>query len=179
MRLRRATPTDADPIGAVHVTSWREAYKGILPDGLLEGLDAHARSVMWRSVLTGSATSNLTNVFLAEGSGGVIGFGACGAQRDENLRERGFDAEIGAIYVLQDRQRAGVGRALMYRMAQSLIHSGRKAASLWVLRENARARAFYEELGGAILSEKVEEFSGATLVEVAYGWKDLAALASR
>lgn len=161
------------------MASWREAYAGILPDELLERLDTQARCVMWRSVLTGSANWHLTNVFVAESSDGIIRFGACGAQRDEDLRRLGFDAEIGAIYVLQSRQRVGVGRALMHRMAQSLIHSGRKAASLWVLSENARARAFYEELGGAILSEKVEEFSGTALVEVAYGWKDLAALVSR
>jgi ribosomal protein S18 acetylase RimI-like enzyme len=178
MRFRQAGPPDADMIAAVHVASWRETYRGILPDELLDGLSVETRSAMWRSVLSGSANWDRTNLFVAENGGGIVGFGACGRQRDENLRAQGFDAEIHAIYVLQAKQCAGIGTSLMRLMARSLLGSGRKAASLWVLSENTSARAFYEELGGALLGEKVEELSGATLIEVAYGWNDLAPLAS-
>ena len=45
-----------------------------------------------------------------------------------------------------------------------------------MLRENAAARCFYERLGGIIVCEREEEQSGATLVEVAYGWRDLSLL---
>jgi len=69
--------------------------------------------------------------------------------------------------VLETEQRAGIGRTLMQLMAKSLLGSGRKVANLWVIGENARARAFYEELGGALLGEKIEGLSGARLIEVA------------
>jgi predicted GNAT family acetyltransferase len=133
---------------------------------------------MWRSVLSGPVQWDGTNVFVAEHGRDIVAFGACGAQRDEKFREQGFDAEIGAIYVLEAEQRAGIGRTLMHLMAKSLLGSGRKAASLWVISKNTRARAFYEKLGGALLGEKFEELSGATLIEVGYGWNDLATLAS-
>ena len=178
MRFRQADVSDADMIGALHVATWRETYRGILPNELLVGLSVEARSAMWRSVLSGTVDWEGTDVLVAENGGGIVGFGACGAQRDENLRGQGFDAEIGAIYVLQTEQRAGTGTSLMHLMARSLLSSGRKAASLWVIRENAHARAFYEELGGALLGEKIEALSGAILTEVAYGWSDLASLAS-
>jgi hypothetical protein len=55
----------------------------------------------------------------------------------------------------------------MQLMAKSLLGSGPKVANLWVIGENARARAFYEELGGALLGEKIEGLSGARLIEVA------------
>ena len=48
---------------------------------------------------------------------------------------------------------------------------------LWVLRDNTPARKFYEALGGQILCEKPIEIGTQTLIEVAYGWKDLQRLA--
>jgi ribosomal protein S18 acetylase RimI-like enzyme len=132
---------------------------------------------MWRSVLTRSAAPEGTQVFIAEAGGDIVGFGACGDQRDGKLGEQGFDGEIGAIYVLKSHQRAGIGIGLMRLMAHSLLGRGRKAASLWVLRENLFARAFYERLGGTLIGERVDELSGATVAEVAYGWSDLNSLA--
>ena len=66
----------------------------------------------------------------------------------------------------------------MAAMAQTLSGLGHTAASLWVLRENAPARAFYEGLGGEIVGEKTDEQPNASLVEVAYGWRDLSRLKS-
>jgi hypothetical protein len=48
--------------------------------------------------------------------------------------------------------------------------------SLWVLRENAKARRFYERLGGVVVAEKEERRAGGVLVEVAYGWRGLGPL---
>ena len=128
---------------------------------------------MWSEILDAAAAA----VFVAEDQGAIIGFGACGAQRDDVLQEQGFDGEIGAIYVLRSHQRLGVGAALMGMLARRLREQGRRAANLWVLRENAPARTFYERLGGTLAGERMDEVHGATVVEVAYGWSDLAALA--
>lgn len=176
MCFRHADFDDANSIGALHVASWRETYRGMLPDELLDGLSAESRSEMWRSVLSGPVNWDGTSVFVAENRCGIHGFGACGVQRDENLRKQGFDAEIGAIYVLQAQQSAGVGTRLMHLMARSLRGAGRKAAILWVLRDNFHARGFYERLGGTLIGERIEDFSGAALVEVAYGWSNLVSL---
>jgi len=45
---------------------------------------------------------------------------------------------------------------------------------IWVLRENAIGRGFYERLGGTPVREKpLEEFPGAEEhVEIGYAWKD-------
>ena len=175
--FRQAASSDADAIGVLHVTSWRETYGGILPDNALDELSAEARSAMWSTVLNAPATRDRTAVFVAENGREIIGFGACGGQRDRKLKDQGFGAEIGAIYVLEAYQRAGVGNALMRLMARTLLARSRRAASLWVLRENVRARGFYERLGGARIGERVERLSGVTLVEVAYGWRDLRSIA--
>jgi len=46
---------------------------------------------------------------------------------------------------------------------------------VWVLAENP-ACSFYAALGGQQVYEKTETIGGASLVEVAYGWRDLRAL---
>jgi hypothetical protein len=47
-----------------------------------------------------------------------------------------------------------------------------------VLRKNKPAQAFYEKLGGVIIGEKTDKRPDATLVEHAYGWRELSSLGS-
>jgi ribosomal protein S18 acetylase RimI-like enzyme len=58
-------------------------------------------------------------------------------------------------------------------MSSSLQQRGFSAAALWVLRENLRARRFYERLGGKVIAETEDVRGAATLVELAYDWPDL------
>ena len=174
--FREAKSSDAAALGKLHVASWRESYAGLLPDHLLDGLSADARSAMWSAILSDPAMFGGTTVFVAESEGEIVGFGACGSQRDEALKGKGFDGEIGAIYVLRSHQRAGLGNSLMSLMSRKLLDEGRRAAALWVLRENLPARTFYECLGGVVVGERNDEESGTMLAEVAYGWSELSAL---
>ncbi|UAK25597.1 GNAT family N-acetyltransferase [Sphingomonas nostoxanthinifaciens] len=86
-------------------------------------------------------------VYVAECAGKIVGFGACGGQRDATMREYGFPGEIGAIYVLRSQHGTGLGRTLITLMARDLVARPLSGASLWVLRENVGARRFYERLG--------------------------------
>lgn len=170
MKLRRAVPADAAAIGALHVASWRETYAGLVPNRMLAALSVEARTAMWNGVL--DDPSGGTAVFVTEDAGRIVGFGACGGQRDDALLAAGFSGEIGAIYVLGTHQGRGLGRSIMAATAQLLTDRGQSALSLWVLRGNAPARAFYARLGGEMVGEKTDE----GLVEVAYGWRDLSRL---
>jgi ribosomal protein S18 acetylase RimI-like enzyme len=169
--LRKATGHDAEQLGAVHVAAWKETYTSLLPEEMLSALTVEHRSAMWAHILANPAASDDTVVFLAEDQGTIIGFGACGRQRDERLSAQGFDAEIGAIYVLRSHQHQGIGQDLMRAMAAELQSRGFTAVALWVLRENAAARRFYQHLGGEIVGEKEDQRGDTTLVEAAYGWR--------
>lgn len=170
---RLATAEDAAAIGALHVMSWRETYTGLLPQEMLASLSADSRAAMWTVVLDAPARPNGTRVYVAESAGEMVGFGACGGQRDVAMRARGFAGEFGAIYILRLQQGAGVGRALMTLMARDLEARSMPSAGLWVLRENSSARGFYERLGGTIIIEREVADGDTTLHEVAYGWPDL------
>jgi phosphoribosylanthranilate isomerase len=168
VRLRRGTPEDAEALAAAHVQAWLEAYGGQVPDEVLAGLDTRQRAAMWREGMAGRVV-----VRIAEQAGGVVGLGSSGKQPDPTLP---FSGEIGALYVLRRAQRQGIGRMLMAAMAQDLLAQGHASASLWVLESNARARRFYEALGGREVARREQQLEGFTAVGIAYAWEDLRAL---
>lgn len=171
--LRAATLADAPAIGALHVASWHETYAGLVPDAMLAGLTVEARAAMWSAVLADPDAFGGAAVFVAQDKDRVVGFGACGHQRDQALAGAGFGGELGAIYILRSHQRRGIGRTIIAALSRALSQLGHDAASLWVLRDNTAARAFYDRLGGEIIAERTDEQPDATLTEIAYGWRDL------
>jgi ribosomal protein S18 acetylase RimI-like enzyme len=157
----------------MHVASWRETYPGIVPDAILSSLSVDGRAAMWEQILSAPATSSSSVVYLAEIEGTIVGFGSCGSQRTEALKEKGYDGEIGAIYVLKASQRHAIGTRLLYAMASALSKRGFGSASLWVLRDNAPARRFYERYGAEVIAEREDVSADGVLIEMAYGWTNL------
>jgi ribosomal protein S18 acetylase RimI-like enzyme len=172
-RIALATPDDAQALAAMHIASWRETYAGILPDKMLAALSVESRAAAWSKILLEPATTHSTVVFLAEHQETIMGFGSCGAQRTESLRDNGYDGEISAIYVLREFQKRKIGTQLFRSTSSDLIHRGFSAAALWVLRENFRARRFYEHFGGKVIAEREDVREGTVLIELAYGWPDI------
>ena len=141
--LRRATPDDADDIARVHVASWRAAYRGVVPDSVLDALDPIARARQWSA----NIAEPVRHVALARAGGRVVGFCSSQPRRDEGLGER--VAEITAIYVAPRAWGQGVGRALLAAELPRLASAGFVAVVLWVLDANARAQRFYRAAGFA------------------------------
>ena len=63
--------------------------------------------------------------------------------------ESGRVAELYALYVRPAWWSTGTGRALMERVLARTGAAGYQAITLWVLRDNERARRFYERAGFA------------------------------
>src|SRR3981189_2109605 len=107
--IREAGPTDARAIAHVQVASWRAAYRGLLPDPLLEGLSVAGRETLWHGRLAAEH---------ARRAGGPVGLTAAGRGEAGAGRARAGPTgpqpgEIHAIYVHPDFWSVGVGRALM------------------------------------------------------------------
>ena len=174
-QIRTARLSDAEAIAAVHVASWREAYTGLLPE-----LNVDERTKRWRKIL--EAKSNKADDMTAVAMVGtrLLGFVSVGPQRDEKLHSQGFTAEFQALYVLKSAQRSGVGGKLLQQGAEHMLETGHRNAALWVLEDNGPARAFYEAMGarpiglGARPIRLREDVRGeVSLIELAYGWRDL------
>lgn len=174
--LREALFTDAAEIGEVHALAWQETYEGLLPRSLVQRQTVESRATAWARLLA-DATQSRLRVVVAQVGPRKVGFGSGGPQRSEALSAQGYDAEIEAIYVRAQFQGGGIGHSIMRWMARRLLADGHHGVSLWVLRDNARARTFYERLGGVEVADREEVRPEATLFEVAYGWSDLRSLA--
>jgi ribosomal protein S18 acetylase RimI-like enzyme len=190
--IRRAQPDDAEAIATVHVTAWRQTYTGLVPARMLNAFPVARRIRRWHRILASPDPSRESAVFVATlPDRTILGFGSCGRQPAPDLVAAGFAGEVSALYLLAAHQRRGIGRRLMALMAQDLLARDMRGAALWVLRDNAPARRFYETLGAQVVGQRVEtvdeHLTGrrrraqdqALLHELAYGWPDLALLAPR
>jgi ribosomal protein S18 acetylase RimI-like enzyme len=166
--VRPAGVADAEALARVRIASWRGAYRGIVPDVVLDGLDPVEEAVRWRGRLAAAAPVWVRVAFIAgpPGPPRLVGFLTAGAARGSD--EAGL-GEVWAVYVDPEAQGRGVGSALMDAGLRGLASRGFREAILWVFEANAPARGFYERMGwapdGAV---KAFEIGGAAPLEVRY-----------
>lgn len=158
-----AGPGDALDLARVHVASWRETYPGILPRAYLDAMSVQRHARLWRRRLMGAEEVTLA----AEGVEGLVGYCSGGVWRG---REDGL-CEITTLYVLREAQGTGLGRRLLTDTARVLAARGAISLIIWVLRDNARARGFYEHLGGKLDAARGETVGGQVIPSVAYRWE--------
>ncbi len=172
MKIRTAVLADALAIARVHVETWKTAYKGIVPDAVLEKLSVETRLPRWQELLSDESQAGFTLVAETD-DGEVVGFAVAGPNRGDEK----FDAELYAIYVLQAHQGGGTGGRLVHDAMHRLQDSGYTSLIVWVLQANDPARRFYEALGGVYFSAKPITIGGAELTEVSYVWERMPRLA--
>lgn len=162
-RLRQAALEDASAIAAVHVDTWRVAYRNLVPEDFLAGLSVEGRRRMWESVLSsGSAT-----VLVAESGGRVVGFCAVGEHVDEAERAPGV-LELWTLYVEASHWSTGIGRDLWLAAETKLLTQPVERVTLWVLDGNERAIGFYRRAGFELdpVVRKRVKLPGAVLNEL-------------
>lgn len=163
--VRPAGIADAEGIARVRNASWRGAYRGIVPDAVLDGYALAAETDRWRERLA-SPGPVVVRVAFAGDPPVIVGFVTAGPGR--HAGEDGL-GEVWAIYVDPAAQGRGAGRALMDAAERALAVRGFLEAVLWVFEANDAARGFYEHLGwtpdGAA---KPYEIGGAAPIEVRY-----------
>jgi ribosomal protein S18 acetylase RimI-like enzyme len=161
MVVRPATPEDSRAIATIHVLSWQAAYQGIVPAQFLASMSIDQREGVWRQRLEQGAHST----WVIEEHGGVLGWTSAGPSRDTDALSS--TSEVWAIYVDPKHWRRGVGQRLWGDIEGQLRRSGSSDVTLWVLRANAGALAFYCSNGFVDDGiEKTIELGGTELVEI-------------
>jgi GNAT superfamily N-acetyltransferase len=164
--VRAAAPGDPVAMAALHVRAWRATYTGLLPPSFLAGLKIEDREAMWRRSVTEPHLAPAERVILvAELDGTLVGFAAAGHARGDD--EHG----LGELYSLNVDPRAwgqGAGRALL-AAASAWLDARYTASILWVVEQNARARAVYERAGWSVDgATKIEIYDGVSVNNCRY-----------
>ena len=167
MDIRPARTEDVPEIAVVHVRSWQAAYRGLLPQAFLDGLDPAQRTGQWEQVLSAAGWCN-GETLVADAGGHLSGFVSYGPARDDDADSRRA-GEIYAIYLMPAVWDEGIGRQLMEAALGHLGEAGFDRVILWVLDSNARARRFYEAGGWqADGAAKRDDSFGVPMTEVRY-----------
>jgi RimJ/RimL family protein N-acetyltransferase len=166
MTVRTATLSDAPKLAEIHVAAWRAAYADHMPAEFLAGMRVEDRTTMWQNAL--SEPSSRTVAVSVNEAGEPVAFGVYGPSRDQDAKDTDI-GELIALNVDPSQWRKGHGEALCDSVFAHARSQQWPAVTLWVVRGNARARAFYEKLGfEADGAEMQDDKFGFVLDEVRY-----------
>ena len=163
MQIRPATVQDVAAIELLRLRTWQRAYRGLVPAAFLDALRVTDEQLTrWADRLSDPATTAWVadDGGIGADGGGLVGMAVTGHCRDEDLAGR---RELHALYVDADRWRSGTGSALL-AAADARV----PVEVLWVLKGNARARAFYARHGFTADGASQELTIGGPVVEVRY-----------
>ncbi len=159
MEIRPIRPEDSRmEISAVYETSWRSAYRGIVPQAYLDAIPKghwapHLDQPGWHTL-----------VCIEDGR--IIGTTSFCRSRFPQFASSG---EIISLYLLPEYMGRGCGKALCETALRALRQMGFSDVFLWVLEENRRAWSFYEKLGFVCTADFLnDQIGGKTLREVRY-----------
>lgn len=161
--IENAKFEDALAIAKVHVYSWQDAYRGIVADNYLDEVLSVEKSVInWQKRIENPDYITIVAKFEEQ----IIGF-ACGSK--SRSKELSFEAEIQAIYILNEFRRSGVGKLLVESFIKKLQKKGYNSCVAWVLAENS-ATNFYKSLGGIFAATKTINIAEKNHLAEAWGF---------
>lgn len=165
VRVEDMTLDDCAAVAEIRVRGWQTAYAGMIPQPYLDAMDIASDAERRRGFLTGGPAVDVVSRTAQDPA--VTGWACYGPDRDGT--GRAGRCELYAIYVHPERTGAGAGRALLAELTDRAVAAGFHEMALWVLKENWRARRFYERAGflpdGA---EEPFEVGGSVVPEVRY-----------
>lgn len=160
--VRRPTLADAPACAALHAHVWRQTYRGLMEDRVVDGLSAEGFTPMWESIGRAYDEDRVTDdgrqLWLAEHDGVPVAFIFFGPPRDEDPPA---PLQLWALNVHPDHQGTGIAQRLLDE------HLGGVQAYLWVARGNDRAIRFYQRNGfGLDGTESADQHDGVVEVRM-------------
>ncbi len=165
-QVRKANPKDTLAVAEIHTESWKTAFRGIMPDALLDSKNIEESRAGWLKILE-QFPDNL--LVVEDAHENVVGFSCTGLTN----KSPGFDGEVFGLHIKPTVKKQGYGKILMDASFELLRSFGCKSACVRTLEDNIPARRFYEKLGGQIVEKELKNFGGKELVEIVYGWPSI------
>jgi len=165
IRVEVAGERDLRRIAAIHVDSWQDAFRGIVPDAVLTGHSVERSLELWR----GNFDRYPGNLTIARQGDSVVGF-CCAGPAVNQAKNAPFEFQIYALHTSPALRRRGIGAALLRQALARCRAGGMTRAIVWTLDQLVLSRRFYEREGGQPAKTGVWTVGEFTLPEVAHGW---------
>lgn len=173
--IRQATVADALTISRIYAQSWKSAFRGQVPDTYLDRLpENHWVPFFEKHLSNGSLFAKLIYDCQNQTAIGAVAYGAArqelpaGGQIVGKSLDYSAFGEIASLYLLPQYYAKGYGRELLEAVQQECMQTY-AGLYLWVLRENERAKAFYQKLGFCPTEEAcLCEIDGKQLTDIRY-----------
>lgn len=163
IEIRRARPTDASAIAAVHDAAWRAAYRGLIPGVELERMVERRGPRWWDAAIRRG--SRLSVLLVGDDLAGYVNYGG---NRAKSLP---FGGEVYEIYLDPLYQGLGFGQRLFSAARRDLALARLDGLVVWALAENDNAVGFYRAMGGQPVASSTEQFGAKTLDKIAFAWQ--------
>lgn len=156
--VREPVPEDVEGFARLHVRVWRETYRGLMADEVVDGLSVETFRPIWYSIAraysTGAVLDDGRAMRVALLGEEPVGFVMVGPARDEDAPA---PRQVWSLNVAPEHQGSGVAQRLLDEAF------GDGPGYLWVARGNARAIRFYERNGFALDgTESQDQHDGVT-----------------
>lgn len=139
LRVRPARVDDAAEMARVNVQSWRETYRGLMADDVLDDPALPSlRERFWTDILT-DERYRANRVAVAERGGEMIGIAMAAPTEGDDAR---WAMRLYVLYVVAVEHGSGAGGELL-----DAVIGPHDSALLWVADPNPRAQAFYRKHG--------------------------------
>ena len=155
LTIRQATPADAAALALVGAASFLETYAHMIPGG---DMVAHCTAKHSADTYAAWLKDASVTIWIAETEAkSPIGYLVLSRATLPEASPHPEDLEVQRIYVLSRFHRTGMGYALMNLAVAKVLTKGANRIVLGVHNDNARALAFYQRNGFAVIGER--EFS--------------------
>jgi GNAT superfamily N-acetyltransferase len=165
VRFVPAVPADADAVAALHIASWRDAYRGLVPDAYLAETIADERPRFWKARM--SEPDDGRFILKAMEGEDLVGFTCVLRDADPD-----WGPLLDNLHVRPDRRGRGIGRALLEASREwSVGAAPGRPMHLWVIEGNLGARRFYDREGGTVMArDRLELVPGIQVTALRYVW---------
>ena len=161
---------DISAVARVQVEAWDAAYRGLIPDEVIDARTVELRTNQW----SGAVADPRSLIFVAcDSDGNVQGFASARVLVEP---ESGFQSYLQTLYVRPEFWRKGIGRQLLRAVCSHLSALGVRNVVLRTMRLGD-AREFYDRLGARVVPEGIVREAGK-FDDVVYAFDDVAAVAT-
>lgn len=145
--IREMTQSDIEAVQKVAEVSWEDTYKDIIPIEIQKRFlaSAYSHEMMEKRLET-------SFLYVVEIKGEIKGFANFSRVKTEG------GVELGAIYLLPEKQGKGLGTQLLEKGIQSI--DGIEKIYINVEEENLTGKAFYSNKGFQVVSEFEDDLYG-------------------